>query len=280
MKKGKRQFFAGIFCLILSLVGIIPSEKVSAANNFNSSETVTISEENSYAVTGAYTWVKYKAPNNGYITVTASSGLPKNTVSSTSTTVTIKDPATGQQSTIPRTYAKGKWCLYNSKKSTALSSNDAFRTNSTKATDLSQTYGVKKNTTYYLRVSSDSNLSIKCKFTKISENSGSSKAKAKSIKKNTTVKGIIAAGDKAVDWYKITLPKKQVLHIYFSGKTNDKIKITFSGTYLKTAKKYIVKGNINTQHTYTTERAQPGNYYVKVERNNSKSSGSYTLKWK
>lgn len=280
MKKGNLCYLAGIFCLIFSLAGILPSEKVNAANNFNSASTVTITEENSYAVTGVYTWIKYKAPANGYITVTASSILPENALSSTDTTVTIQDPATGLQSIVPRTYAKGNWRLYDSKKKTALSSNDAFSTDSKQAADITQTYGVKKNTTYYLRVSSNSNLSIKCKFTKISENSGSSKNKAKSIKKNKTVKGIIPAGDKTADWYKITLPKKQVLHIYFSGRTNDKIKITFSGTYLKTAKKYIVRGNTKTQHTYTTERAQPGKYYIKVERNNSKSSGYYTLKWK
>lgn len=279
MKKGKLQYLWKIFCLIFIFAGMIPSERVSAAN-FNSTSTVAIPEESSYAVTGVYTWIKYKAPDNGYITVTASPGLPKNAVSHTDTTVTIQDPATGLQSTIPRTYAQGKWCLYNSKKNTALSSNDTFRTNSTQSADLTQTYGVKKNTTYYLRVSSNSNLSIKCKFTKVSESSGSKKSKAKSIKKNKTIKGIIAAGDKTVDWYKIKLPKKQVLHIYFSGRTNDKLKITFSGTYLKTAKKYIVRGNTKTQHTYTTERAQPGNYYVKVERNNTKSSGYYTLKWK
>ncbi len=280
MNKGKLYCMTGIFCLILIFGGVLPSWKVRASENFNSNPTVTIPEEKSYSVTGAYTWIKYKAPGNGYITVRASSILPKNTVSYTDNTVTIQDPATGQQSTLPRVYSQGKWRLYSAKKNTALSSDDIFRTASSQSMDTTQTYGVKKNTTYYLRVSSNGNLTIKCKFTKVSENSGSQKSKAKSVKKNKTVKGIIGAGEKTADWYKIKLPKKQVLHLYFSGKTNDKIKLTFSGTYLKTAKKYIVRGNTKTQHTYTTERAQPGTYYVKVERNNSKSSGYYTLKWK
>lgn len=280
MRKGNAQWPIGVFSLFFCLLVLFPSQKVNASGNFNTTPTVTIPEETSYASTGSYTWIKYKAPDNGYITVTASSGLPKNTVSYTDTTVTVQDPATGRQSVIPRIYSQGKWRLYNSKKNTSLSSEDAFYTAVTQVKDISQTYGVKKNTTYYLRVSSNGNLSVKCKFTKVSENSGSKKSKAKSVKKNKTVKGIIAAGDKTVDWYKIKLPKKQVLHIYFSGRTNDKIKLTFSGSYLKTAKKYIVRGNTSTQHTYTTERAQPGNYYIKVERNNSKSSGYYTLKWK
>lgn len=175
MNKGKLYCMTGIFCLILIFGGVLPSRKVRASENFNSNPTVTIPEEKSYSVTGAYTWIKYKAPGNGYITVRASSILPKNTVSYTDNTVTIQDPATGQQSTLPRVYSQGKWRLYSAKKNTALSSDDIFRTASSQSMDTTQTYGVKKNTTYYLRVSSNGNLTIKCKFTKVSENSGSQK---------------------------------------------------------------------------------------------------------
>ncbi len=178
MNKGKLYCMTGIFCLILIFGGVLPSRKVRASENFNSNPTVTIPEEKSYSVTGAYTWIKYKAPGNGYITVRASSILPKNTVSYTDNTVTIQDPATGQQSTLPRVYSQGKWRLYSAKKNTALSSDDIFRTASSQSMDTTQTYGVKKNTTYYLRVSSNGNLTIKCKFTKVSENSGSQKSKA------------------------------------------------------------------------------------------------------
>lgn len=264
----------GIFFLLTGLMmDILPIDAFAATKNFNQTASVTISAKEDFATTGKYTWIKYKAKNNGYITVTASNAAV--------TTEPKEDEEKSKEHDEEYVMAHGYWTLYASNKKTALSSvTDSYNTAEENIHSYTQTYGVKKNTTYYLRVNAVGAVTLKCKFTKVNENSGSKKSKAKSLDKNKTVKGIISAGDKTVDWYKIKIPKKQILNIYYSGKTNSKIKITFSGTYLKTAVKYIQHGNTQTHHTYSTERVQPGTYYVKVERYNSTSSGYYTLKWK
>lgn len=249
----------GIFlCSVFMFMGFMPMNISAADMNFNKAATIVIDGTENV-------WVKYKAPDNGYITITAAN-VAQEAV-----------PGFEQQET---GFAAGVFRLYDSKKKSALTNENIYNTASANSNDYTITYGVKKNTTYYLRVKPKGAVSVRCKLTKISESSGSKKSKAKSITKNKTVKGIIPAGDKTEDWYKIKITKKQTLHLYYSGKTNEQLRFTFSGTYLKTTKKYVKRGVTRVYHIYSTERVQPGTYYVKVERYNSKSSGYYTLKWK
>lgn len=270
--KQRRNYLRNITVLLgmMMILGIFPTEVSAADRSFNKTKTVAIDSKEDYNHTGQYIWIKYKASATGYITITAINKI-QTTESSTGTgDAAVEEPA----------FATGEICLYNSKKTTELSQVEAYNTASANPIDYTVSYGVKKNATYYLRVKAEGDVAIKCKLTKVSESSGSKKSKAKSIKKSTTIRGIIPAGDTSADWYKIKVSKKQILHIYYSGNANGKVKFTFSGTYLKTAKKYVDQDVTKLYHTYTTERVQPGTYYVKVERGNSKSSGYYTLKWK
>ena len=272
MKQGKKsvQNVAMLFGMMLLVLFMLPMQVSAADRSFNKTKVVEIKEKQDYKHTKKYIWIKYKAADTGYITITATNKVEQAEQTEGENSEVTEEP----------TYAKGKICLYNSKKKTALSQAENYDTSSTDSADYTVSYGVKKNSVYYLRVKAEGAVDIKYKLTKVKESSGSKKSKAMSIKKNKTIRGIIPAGDKSADWYKIKISKKQTLHLYYAGKANGKLKFTFSGTYLKTAKKYVKQDVTKTHHTYSTERVQPGTYYVKIQRSNSKSSGYYTLKWR
>ncbi len=235
--------FQGIFiCLALVWMEICPADVFAAEGSFNQTAAVTVTDTDM--------WMKYKAPDNGYITISAQ--------------------ASGQAS-----FSSGTVRLYNAKRQ-ALSKNDSFYMTDGMS-DVS--YGVKKNAVYFIRLKAEGTLSVRFRFQKVKENSGGKKAMAKNLAKKKRVKGVVAAGEKTADWYKIKVKKKQTLHFYYSGKTNGKLAVTFSGTYLKTAKRFILHGTETVQYAYSAERVQPGTYYVKVERAENMSSGYYTLKW-
>ncbi len=257
MKNGRMRFQkAGIvLCLAMLVLGLFPADVSAAANNFNQKKNITVAGEDDFGHTQKFIWMKYKAPNNGYITITA-----KN-----------KGKAGAGA-------ASGIFQLFDSKKKAPLSGEFAYDTGGAPA-QYTAVFGVKKKTTYYLRLQAQGAVTLNCKFTKVAKSSASKKAKAVSLAKNKLAKGIMMAGDNAADWYKVTVPKKQYLHFYYSGKANGQIQLTFSGSYLNTAKRYVVQGSEETGHAYTIERVQPGNYFVKVERADSMSSGFYTLKW-
>lgn len=251
-----------VLCFAMLVAALRPVDVWAAAKNFNQKKTIKVAEGEDFVHTQKPIWIKYKAPNNGYITITAKNRGKGN------------NAANAQGS-----YAAGVLQLFDSKKKTPLSSEYGYHTGSGDSAGYTVVYGVKKKVSYYLRVQAQGAVSVNCKFTKVSKSSADKKAKAVSLAKNKLAKGIMMAGDHAADWYKVTVPKKQYLHFYYSGKANGQIQLTFSGTYLNKAKRYVVQGSEAEGHAYTIERVQPGNYYVKVERADSLSSGFYTLKW-
>lgn len=144
----------------------------------------------------------------------------------------------------------------------------------------SPTYGVKKGTTYYLRVKANTNSNggylFKVSNKAITEKSGSTKAKAVTLPKKKTKKGTIVAGSSQADWYKFTLSSSQNVSITMKGDTNDQLKITI----------YNKRGTIGTRIFYYNTSSLPlksvgkwskGTYYIKVERGNKNSSGWYSL---
>ena len=155
-------------------------------------------------------------------------------------------------------------------------------------------YGVKKGVTYYLKVylmpntqNSQGYYVGKVKYTnaKVSPSKcGSSKKKAKAIKKNKTVKGLFTGGTKKAQWFKITNKQKKT-KIYIQAK-----KINYAldfKVYYKSAGKWK---DVSTQLTWQTDYSKDvftgtinmkakHTYYVKVSPY-GKSSGSYTIKWK
>lgn len=200
-----------------------------------------------YGFTGQYVYIKYKAPATGYVTVKA--------LSSGSADVTLCN-----------------------KNKTAISTEDdwIYGSNSTYNTIV---YGVKKNTTYYIRVKTSYDtcqLNIKTTTYKAAS-SGTKKSKATTLKSSKTYKGVIQAGSNTAKWYKFKVSKRKNVNIYFKGSTHGKFKITFYNSKGTKMHQTTVKANKFDGSAVGTNLK--GTYYIKVQRV-GKSSGYYTLKWK
>lgn len=217
----------------------------------NRNTTITYYTGN-YSSSAPDLYIKYKAPANGYLTLTANSG-------------------------------SGYVTLCNAKKK-ALSTKDTIHS---EYTNNKSVYGVKKGTTYYVKVNSYENtFALNLKTTAISEKSGASKKKAKTMAVNKNVKGTIVAGTKTADWYKIVLTKSSRVTINVKSSSNGNLKISVykgSSSYGSGSMSGINYSNqfisVNKYNTSQRVRWTKGTYYVKVERGNSTSSGYYTLKW-
>lgn len=176
---------------------------------------------------------------------------------------------------------KGKIKLCNSDKTKSLSD--------TSPSTQSIVYGVKKGTTYNIKVSAPDNEEIggytfKVTNYGVTENSGSSKSKAKTIKRGTSkgtsnVKtGCIVAGYSTSDWYKFTLSSSKALNIAMKGATNNGIKISvYKGS------KLIKSGSFNRTEAGVVIKSvgkwTKGTYYIKISRANTYSSGYYKCYW-
>lgn len=243
---------------------------VSAANkDFNKTGIVSISDKEAHMVSHQYTWIKYKAPKNGYITVTAEFGSKIYNVS------------------------EGYWRLYASNKKTALSEKDisySVGVHNTGSKHKRQSiFGVKKGTTYYLRVQAYDGVRISCKFKEVKEKCGAKRSKAPVLKKNKTVTGLILPKDKNKDWYKIRIKKGQYIQLFYDIKTDGNFKISFcsiigsklqSGKFGYTASDRRLMIKQHNSVTNKNSKMNAGTYYIKVEPADKYSSGYYKLKWK
>ena len=191
----------------------------------------------------------------------------------------------------------GYVALCNSKKkviSKGSSTGDYLSGNSDYPWQRSVSYGVAKGKTYYVRVkgmpvydSTDANYWARVKWnnSKVSPSKcGSSKAKAKAVKRKKTVKGLFVAGSKKAQWFKIT-NKQKTTKIYINSKKNDdavKFKIYYKSfnkwydtTYTLMRSDDYYKNTI----TGTISKKIKHTYYIKVYPD-AKTSGYYTIKWK
>ena len=132
---------------------------------------------------------------------------------------------------------------------------------------------------------------VKVKFNKVKESKyGTKKGKAKSIKRNKTIKGLIITNKKKAHWYKIKNPKNQKLKLYVNAK-----KLSKSGNYSGAVKITVYFPNKKSQYTTLyagrsdswwirygtigTKKARAGTYYVKIQSYNG-GNGYFTIKWK
>ncbi len=144
-------------------------------------------------------------------------------------------------------------------------------------------FGVAKNTTYYIKLTgADYQIGIKYVQTSIAEKSGSSRKSAKTLKKNSTVKGTITAASSRADYYKIKVTKSQFLNIYAGGSVTGSV---YMQIYRSNGSKYgsymYAVNDINSKKSFKSfSKLSKGTYYIKVYRKDSKSNGYYTLKWK
>lgn len=271
--------------MVLSVLVVVDSKEVSASEKSikgSGTQTITITDEellNEYVTTGTldYVYIKFKPSKTGYVTFKMSN-------------------ASTQAS-----YTNGYVTLCNSKKG-LISTQDFFTDQQSGSVYNNVTYGVKKGTTYYLRLDIDVRDSlgttVKAEFKSQSKSSANKKSKAKNLGKSKTAKGIMIANENKADWYKIKLSKSQQLKLTFNVKTNgvgkyDGVKFSLyksngklftSDAYDYISRYYSGKGSVTY---YMTKRGSSkkygipkGTYYIKAERANKTSSGYYTLKWK
>ena len=267
----QKRYKIGIVLVVLCML-CLSSQKTFASNktkdeekeyDFNEETIVSISKKESYTESGKYTWLKYKPNADGYLTVEAS------------------DP------TEPFTGTKGYLALYNSAKTKLLSSSTIFY--NTAHSDNSYWYkfifGMQKGSTYYIRVKSESAVKFTCQYKKVKDVSGISRIKAKNLKKNKVLTGLVPAGISNADWYQIRLTKKQKLRLYYNAKTNGCFKISiYMGTKLiGTRNIYYTSGlrkiTLSLKINGKKSGMSAGKYYVKIERANTMSSGYYKIKW-
>ena len=156
-------------------------------------------------------------------------------------------------------------------------------------------YGVKKGKTYYIRVKGASAEyeayglpyvgNVKWTLSKVKASKyGTSKKKAKAMKKKKTVKGLFVAGNKKAQWFKITNKQKKTKITFLSKKNNGSFKVTvyyksYGKWYNSTYRVYRSDSSNKNVLTGTVSKKVKHTYYLKVTPD-AKTSGYYTLKWK
>jgi len=144
--------------------------------------------------------------------------------------------------------------------------------------------------TYYIKLSngSDSYYALKYKFTAITDKSGTAKSKAASLKMGTATKGLILTTDKKgkADWYKITLTKDQAVELILTGDVSGDISLTFYDSDNSLFGKLYVNeyttedSGVPYVSTSKSQKLPKGTYYLKVTKDGSSTSGSYSVKMK
>lgn len=260
--------------MMFSVLTVVTPEEVSAADTTitgSGTRTVTITDEQSYEFTGQETYIKFKAKATGYVTV----------------------KATNVSALYTDTY--GGISLCSSNKKVISEADERYYTEYNDSLYYTMTYGVKKNTTYYLRVKAMGGTKITATFKTVKKNAATKRSKAKTISKNKSVKGVIIANDKKADWYKIKLTKSQQLKLSYSAKTDGSskysgIKVTFCKSngknFLSNSYDWVSRSNPSSWMKFYRQYSNgkktglaTGTYYVKVEPYTKTSSGYYTLKW-
>lgn len=287
MKEGKKRFNK-IVSLVLaavmmvSIFAVTTPQEVEAASTPQFKKTgsskVTIKDSQCYRVTGKANYIKFKAGATGYITVK----------------ITGNSSMTSQPS--------GYLTLCNNKKKTLGTKQELFVTGDSKSWAYTRTYGIQKGKVYYFKVESYGGVKLNATVKAVKKNAATSRAKAKNLSKNKAVNGVLIAGDKKADWYKIKVTKSQKVKISWSAKTNgvtksgngnaSGIKMTFYKSngkmFTNNAYDYVSPAYSSTwiqfyrKYTYSSQKLglEPGTYYIKIEPYTKTSSGYYTLKWK
>lgn len=152
-------------------------------------------------------------------------------------------------------------------------------------------FGLAKGT-YYIKLYNGKSdfYSIRYKFTSLTDNSGSSKAKAKALSYGKAKKGLVLAGDKTskADWYKFYNSKSREITLYFEGQVTGGVTLEFYGSDGdKFGSLYISKYTTNDSGSpyvssyYSNSGKLPkGTYYIKVTKDSKDVSGYYSIKLK
>lgn len=281
MKENRKRLLKRIVSFALAIVMMagtfavsVPDEVQAAAKEFkmkNNKATVKIYDKEVNAglsdqgeiglLNGKKViWIKYKAPKDGYLKISASESTKAS-------------------------FSVGEWQLCNKSKR-ALSPVTIYRTDKTDSYYKTDYFGVKKGATYYLGVLAVTGVKIKAQFTACTDKSGTKKAKALNLKQKAEVKGLVKAGTTGSHWYKFTTTKNQPLNITIKPwMTGDlTVKVTGPGIYPSTAtvkstnwgESYVIR-TVDSNRKPVAVKA--GTYYVEIKPSSKSSTGMYKIKW-
>ncbi len=138
-------------------------------------------------------------------------------------------------------------------------------------------FGVTKGTTYYVRINDYSGTTSSIGFTNagITDKSGSTRAKSRSIYTGNTYKGYISAGKNVNDWYKFKLGSPKYWAINLNLNMNEYAKVRVYDRNGKIVSTYTYWNKKCT--VYSTNKWAAGTYYICISRNSTKDSGYYSM---
>lgn len=261
--------------MMVSVIGIMP-ESVSAAEKSIASKggSVAITDAECSYATSEYTWIQYTPKADGYIKLTFA---PNSAVVS---------------------YPEGTAQLYNKTKSKALSDVFSFFTDDNRQVFKSDYYGVKKKTTYYIRVTSYGGVNVNIKFVKFKDKSGTKQSKAITLKKGKQTTGVMTAGSNKAHWYKFNMSKPSKLSFFITPFTTGDVSVTLkgpgsnntiSGTVRCRSYQYNYDGSVNVTGNYwgrkytcyeSSRLHRTGMYYVQIKPTTKTGTGYYKISWK
>lgn len=253
--------------LVFALAMIITAFVVASPEAANAAEysfknkgksSVVITDENCSYVTGEIDYIKIKPKKDGYLK------LKMKNASAVST----------------NTY--GKIYLYNGKKSKALSPVKVYDTNEIDAYYYTVCYGLKKNTQYYVAVTSYVGVEISAEYKAVKDTSGTKKSKAKTIAKKKSAVGTIVAGTKSSDYYKFNVTSNQEINVKLKHFLTDDVILTVSGPGIKKSV-FRVDGLQKWGYDFgvgSPGKVIPGTYYIKIQPATKTCSGYYNISWK
>ena len=148
-------------------------------------------------------------------------------------------------------------------------------------------FGVSKGTVYRLcfdgalaEPEKRSYYSVKVSNTAVSSLAGTRRGNAQVMKRGKSYRGVITAGKKETDWYRINLTKPQKFRLNYEAKTCGSLKIYFYGTGIRNHVSTFRRTDEGlVGKVWTGSKVAAGTYYVKVVRSGKNSSGVYTLTW-
>lgn len=252
--------FALAAAMVFSMVVVIKPQAASAAEFSLKAKggTVLITDEACTYVTGEDAWIKYKASADGYLQLKFSSNSQL------------------------ASYVAGEARLYDKNKSKYLSETLTYDTSSTSASATTECYGVKKGTTYYIRVASIGGVKINAAFKRVKDKSGVKKSKALNLKKGKNTVGIIQAGSTKSHWFKFNITKNQKLTFNITPYLTGPVSLTVSGPGVKTNTFTINTGFWGKKYPVATQGKlkRTGTYYAQVKPASKICSGYYKVSWK
>lgn len=270
MKKSVIRLLVAVMVMVSAVLTMVQNAEAKDMDSIGyltpeGSTVLNWTEEESNA--SEFIYMPFQVKKDGYVTFTANN-TPENAGD----------------------HFRGTWFLCNSAKKEITSTGDCGFWEDDKIT-----LAVKGGNTYFLKVKcSDEEIVIDHQYREVNDKSGNKKSKACKLKKNKKAEGLLMAGESKVDWYKITLTKKQVLKLTFAVKSYRGIGVRVydkKGEEVYELREWFSNDTDNTDDPVTLsskdysgnfKKLPKGTYYVKVY-NNAKDSmgcGYYSLKWK